>query len=165
MMRLVIEQVRKDLAAQLRARSSVHRAIGPRLFQLRVSEAFDVGDDPLILPLSRSRQRWEIVADNRIQLCWMLAGAGDPAHPDEVGAQDVIERAMQTLEVGANVPSILLVGQPARHRVQPAIRPRVVIGHECEVRFHAVTSAAKQAPLGLSNSARRNGCRAPAAAR
>ena len=57
MVRLVIEQVRKDFPAALRPGSSVHRAIEPHLFQLRVREAFDVGDDPLILLLSRSRQR------------------------------------------------------------------------------------------------------------
>ncbi len=66
MMCLVIEQMRKNLSAALFLRSSIQRPIGPRLFQLRVREAFDVGDDPLILLLSCSRQRREVIKNNCI---------------------------------------------------------------------------------------------------
>jgi hypothetical protein len=47
----------------------------------------------------------------------MLSSASQPTHPKKVGAHDVIERAMQTPEVGTHVSSILLVWQSARHPI------------------------------------------------
>src|SRR5215217_8239535 len=66
----------------------------------------------------------------------MLSSAGQPTHPYEVGAHDVVERAMQTFEVRTDVSSILLVWQSARHSVYAHICPRVVVSHHCEVRLH-----------------------------
>jgi len=93
------------------------RPVGPRPFQLRVAAACDAGDDPLILLLSCSRQRREVIENNCIQMRRMLSSTSQPTHPDEVGAHDVIERAMQTLEECTNVPSVLIVWQSARHPV------------------------------------------------
>jgi hypothetical protein len=65
-------------------------------------------------------------------------------HPNAVGHHDVIERAVQALEVRTNVSPILLVRQLARHPVQPSIRPRVVVGHHCEVRPHDLPPSSVQ---------------------
>jgi hypothetical protein len=45
----------------------------------------------------------------------MISSASQPTHPNEVGDHDVIERAMQALEVCTDVSSILLIRQLARH--------------------------------------------------
>jgi len=45
----------------------------------------------------------EVVERNRIEARRKLADAGQPPHSDHVGAQDVIERTMQAVEVRTDV--------------------------------------------------------------
>src|SRR5690606_7446466 len=76
----------------------------------------------------------------------VISDARQPVHPNKVSDQEVIERAVQALEVRTDVPPVLLVRQLPRHSIEPPIRPCVVLGHHREVRLHSVIPSTVQQP-------------------
>ena len=52
--------------------------------------------------------------------------AGEAAHPDLVGDEHMIERAVHRAEEGAALGTIVDVGNGSRMRVEPPVRPFIV---------------------------------------
>ena len=61
---LVIEQMSENFSSALFLRSSIQHSIVQRFFQLGVRQSFYEIDNALIFPLSRYRQRHQIIEDN-----------------------------------------------------------------------------------------------------
>jgi hypothetical protein len=114
------------------------RAVAQHSGELGVGQAADVALDAPVLRLARAAELLQILEQNRVELRRRLALAGEAAHPDPIGHQEMFERAVHGFEEGAAVGAIIGVGQSRGCVVDSTVRP-VVIGREHgEGRMHAV---------------------------
>ena len=106
MMGLMIEEMAErepeGIAPQLRIHLADVRELA---LQIRIRQALDPGFDALIFIDARALQFLEIRVDLIREGCEFVRTPLEATHPDAVGKQDVIERAVNGLEEG---PQILL---------------------------------------------------------
>ena len=117
-------------------------------------EEFDIADDPFVHVLAGVLQGGELVEQNLVELGLNRPAAGEAAHPDAVGDEHVVERAVQRTEEGAAVGAIVGVGQGSRCFVDTLVGPAVIAGHHREMRFHLdfPTSAPGRAGVSPASS-------------
>ena len=128
-MRLMIEEMVERGAKRLLDVARVgERAVAQREREVGLGAGIDPRADPRILGTARRAQRREIVVQDGVEPRGMLAAAGEAAHPDAVGEQQVIERAVHRLEERAAVGAIVGVGKPRGRVVEALIGPRIVGG-------------------------------------
>ena len=73
----------------------------------RLVEAVDPGYDTVVLGFARNPQVFEVSVHDRVEPFRRLALAGEPLHPDIVGRQQVIERAVHRLEECAAIGTVI----------------------------------------------------------
>src|SRR5215475_4966927 len=129
MMGLVIEPVveggHQRLNELVRRRDA---AIADDAFQGSFVETCDPGHDALVLRLARGAEAGKILVQDGIEALRRLALAGETLHPDAIGRQQMVERAVHGLEERAPVGAILGVGESGRSLVEPLVGPGVVAG-------------------------------------
>ena len=89
---------------------------------------------------ARGRQRGEVVEQDGIETRGRLALAGEALHPDAVADQEMVERAVHRFEEGAAVGAVLGIGQFARPRLEPLVRPGIVAGEHPVAFGHRLNS-------------------------
>ena len=85
-----------------------------------------------------ARELDAVVVNDGIQLVGMLALAGEALHPDAVGDEQMIERAVHALEEGADIAAIVDLGKRERRLVQARVGPAIVVSKLLEAGFHDV---------------------------
>ena len=110
-----------------------------------VVETRDPVDDALVLRLACHAKVVEPLVQDGVETVGCVALAGEALHPDAVGGQQVIERAVHRLEEGALVGAVLGIGEVGRRLVQPPVGPGIVACEARIVLFHAGHCAAAAA--------------------
>src|SRR5262249_32149719 len=135
MMGLVIEPVveggHERLNELVRRRDP---AIADDAFQGSFVEAGDPGHDSPVLRLARGAEARKILVQDGIEALRRLALAGEALHPDAIGRQQMVERAVHGFEERAPVGAVLGVAELGRGLVEPLVGPGVVAG-EARVMF------------------------------
>jgi hypothetical protein len=92
-----------------------------------IVQTVDEIDDAPVLGLARGTKLVERVEQDRIQPVRRLALAGEALHPDPVGREQMIERAVDRFEERAAIGAIVLGTKPRRRIVQPRVGPGIIV--------------------------------------
>ena len=129
-MGLVVEEMRQRRSEALADRAHVrYRDVGEAAVEFLFRQSFDIVGDARILGLSRDRcsapkASW-MIASSR---AGCVAVAREAVHPDAVGDEDMVERALHRGEEGVDVAAELLRRELGGRAVEPGIGPGIVGG-------------------------------------
>src|ERR1700689_1039893 len=163
MVGLVIEEMSEPLPTALPLGRAIQSAVVPRFLEGRLRQAVDESDDPSVFVESRGAQRWQILEQYGIELIRFLSHPGQTPHPNSTRGEQVIQRAVKTLEICAGLPAIQPVIQRAGHPKQSRIGPGVVLRQHYEMCLHRESSLSvpccvfpeNNSPLNLGGTGRR----------
>ena len=128
MMGLMIEEVHQDWSELLLVRGRRHGPIGNGLVQVALGLAMDDSDQPQVLGHSRAGKHIAIVVEDRVEVAWMVAFAGQSLQPDAIGEQQMIQCAVQAAEEHTGPAPIGFVRHRKRCAIEAAVGPMVVVG-------------------------------------
>ena len=112
MMRLMIEKMRqRGIDPLLDLRRLRDRAIRDCARQLRLIEPIDEADDASSSRITRRAQIGEGFVQDRIEPRRRLALAGETLHPDAVGDEQMVERAVNRFEEGTPIGAIIGIAE------------------------------------------------------
>jgi hypothetical protein len=143
-MGLVVEPVRQrrcQFLLELLRRGDA--AIFDRPRDPRLVQPLDIADNAAVFRHPRGMQFVERLEQDGIEPVRRFALPGEPLHPDPVGCQQMIERAVHRFEESATVGTVLFDAELARRIIQPAVGPFVVAGKHPEMgeQGHRLTQA------------------------
>jgi hypothetical protein len=142
MMGLMIEEVHQDWSELLLVRGRRHGPIGNGLVQVALGLAMDDIDQPQVLGHSRAGKHIAIVVEDRVEVAWMVAFAGQSLQPDAIGEQQMVERAMQAAEENPGGTAIGFVRHLERRGIESAVCPVIIVGKLPEIiNAHGVLSS------------------------
>jgi hypothetical protein len=130
----VVERGRQLLHELFRRRDP---AVTDHAGQPRLVETVDVGNDAPVLGLARRPEVGQALVHDGVEPIRRLTLAGEAFHPDAIGGEQMVQRAVHRLEERAFVGAILAIGQEPGGIVETAVRPGVVAGEGDVVVFHA----------------------------
>jgi hypothetical protein len=134
----VVGLVVEDVHQRLPARLALRLACGGGVFEVGGDvgggEAVHVADHALVFPLARRAQVLEVLEKNRVQLALRTAGALEAAHPNAVGDQQVVQRAVQAVEKDPGRAAVVVIGERGGGGVEAPVGPTVVGRHGPEMR-------------------------------
>src|SRR5580704_13443340 len=100
---LVIEQVGEDVASPLALRCTTERAVVPVLLELRSAQGGHVGHDAAVFGLPGGTELCQVLEQDLGERRRLRAAAGEAVHPDAVGNQQMVERAVEAAEIRAGI--------------------------------------------------------------
>lgn len=136
-MGLVIEEMRERRGQPLRNGAHVgHGRIGEAAGQHGVGHVVDPVDDAAVLCFARNGQHAQIIMQDGVEPLGRLALACEAPHPDAVGRQDMVERAVHRTEERAQVQPVVIVVKIGRRRIKPLIGPAIIGSEHAEMLSH-----------------------------
>src|SRR5690348_890611 len=107
--------MREYFADGLPLRRSIQSAVIQDLAKPRLIKTFHEVEDARVLGGSRRLQRCKIVEYDRVQFVGMVTHSGMPSHPDSICCKNMIQGAMQALEVRAYLTPVRAVRRSEEH--------------------------------------------------
>ena len=140
MVGLVVEEMRQRRRQRLGdVGRPGDRAVAEGAGEVGLAQAVDIGDDALVLRAARFGKRRQVVEQDLVEPRRLRALAGEAAHPDAVGDQQVVERAVERAEEGAAVGAVVGIGELRRRLVEALVGPAIIGGEHGEMRLHGLT--------------------------
>src|SRR5262245_31516204 len=133
MMGLVIEEVRERPAQLGLLRLTGHVAVAERAADRIVAEPADEAADAGIFGRARRPEIGEGVVEDLVQPFDAARHALEPAHPDAVADQDVIQGGVNRAEEGRPPGAVVLNTQRSAGLIEATIGPGVVAGEAMEI--------------------------------
>ena len=97
------------------------RAVAEAPGEVGIGEALDIAGDAASSASRGRAQLREIVEQDGVEPVRALARAGEAAHPDAVGDEEVVQRAVHRLEERAAIGPVVGVRERRRGIVEPAV--------------------------------------------